>query len=299
MDWGLLPNFLMIARAGSLTGAADRLGINHSTVCRRLNQLEGQLNCQLFERLPTGYKLTPEGQGLLAHAERMEAEVFQSERLLGSADITLRGEVRLTAPETLVYDFLPHYLVEFHRQFPEIQVSVLVSNADLELNRREADVALRTTAAPPDHLVGRKLTDIGWAVFGSPGLIETLGTPDNLVSACRYPWVGPEASLLHLPGYRWVMGQVPDRQVVVRGGSLNAIARFAEVGLGLAVLPMDQAKPGLKPLLALSTTPQSGLWLLTHADLRHMARIKVLMSFLADAFYQDPRWPFLQGLDVR
>lgn len=297
MDWGLLPNFLMIARAGSLTGAADRLGINHSTVYRRLNQLEVQLHCRLFERLPSGYRLTPEGQGLLSHAETIEAEAFQVERLLGGADITLRGEVRLTAPENLVYDYLPAYLVEFHRQYPEIQVSVLVTNTDLDLNRREADVALRATPAPPDYLVGRKLTDIGWAVFGSPDLLDARGVPADLAAACELPWVGPEAVLMHLPAYRWVVGQVPEQQVVVRGSTLNAIARFAESGLGLAALPMDQAKTRLIPLLALPTTPTSGLWLLTHSDLRQVARIKVLMTFLTDAFRSDPRWALFRGMD--
>ena len=297
MDWGLLPDFLMIARARSLTGAADRLGINHSTIYRRLNQLESQLSCRLFERLNTGYRLTPEGEALLSHAEAMEAEAFQAERLLGGADVTLRGEVRLTAPENLVYDFLPAYLERFYQQYPDIRVSVLVTNTDLDLNRREADLALRATPSPPDYLVGRKLTDIGWAVFGAPKLMQERGRPADLEMACDYPWIGPEAGLMHIPGYRWVMSQVPESLIVVRGSTLNAIARFAQAGLGLAALPMDQVRPELQPLLALPTTPMSGLWLLTHADLRNVARIRVLMDFLADAFREDPRWPSFRGFD--
>ncbi|BES71816.1 LysR family transcriptional regulator [Marinobacter nanhaiticus D15-8W] len=295
MDWGLLPDFLMIVRAHSLTGAADRLGVNHSTIYRRLNQLEAQLNCRLFERLNTGYRLTPEGEALLSHAEAMEAEAFHAERLLGGADVTLQGEVRLTAPENLVYDFLPDYLERFQQQYPDIRVSVLVTNTDLDLNRREADLALRATPSPPDYLVGRKLTDIGWAVFGAPKLIEVKGEPVDLKAACDYPWVGPEAALMHIPGYRWVVSQVPEKLIVIRGSTLNAIARFAQAGLGLAALPMDQVRQELKPVLALSTTPLSGLWLLTHADLRNVARIRVLMDFLADAFREDPRWPSFRG----
>lgn len=297
MDWGLLPDFLMIARSGSLTGAADRLGINHSTIYRRLNQLEAQLDCRLFERLSTGYRLTPEGEALLGHVEAMEAEAFQAERLLGGADVTLRGEVRLTAPENLVYDFLPGYLDAFHRQYPDIRVSVLVTNTDLDLNRREADVALRATPSPPEYLVGRKLTDIGWAVFAAPSLLESLGRPADLAAACDFPWVGPEAALMHLPGYRWVVSQVPESGIVTRGSTLNAIGRFAEAGLGLAALPMDQVRPALQPILALPTNPMSGLWLLTHGDLRHVARIKVLMTFLAEAFRADARWPAIRGFE--
>ncbi|TBW54595.1 LysR family transcriptional regulator [Marinobacter halodurans] len=296
MDWGLLPDFLMVARTRSLTAAADRLGVNHSTIYRRLNQLESQLNCRLFERLSTGYRLTSEGEALLSHAEVMEAEAFQAERLLGGADVTLRGEVRLTAPENLVYDFLPDYLKRFHQQYPEIRVSVLVTNTDLDLNRREADVALRATPGPPDYLVGRKLTDIGWAVFGAPEFIEERGRPVDLNATSDYPWIGPEAALMHIPGYRWVVRQIPEKLIVMRGSTLNAIARFAQSGLGLAALPMDQARPELQPLLALPTAPVSALWLLTHADLRHVARIRVLMDFLAGAFREDPRWSSFPGI---
>lgn len=296
MDWGLLPDFLMVARTRSLTAAADRLGVNHSTIYRRLNQLESQLNCRLFERLSTGYRLTAEGEALRSHAEFMEAEAFRAERLLGGADVTLRGEVRLTAPENLVYEFLPNYLERFHQQYPEIRVSVLVTNTDLDLNRREADLALRATSSPPDYLVGRKLTDIGWAIFAAPEFLEERGRPANLKAAGDYPWVGPEAALMHIPGYRWVVGQIPEKRIVMRGSTLNAIARLAQSGLGLAALPMDQARAELQPLLELPTRPMSALWLLTHADLRHVARIRVLMDFLAEAFREDPRWPAFRGM---
>ena len=269
MDWSLIPDFLAIARNGSLSGAARARGLNHSTVYRRLNQLEAQLDSRLFERLQDGYQLTEAGQRLLPFAETMEAELFAAERDLTGTDRTLRGEVRLTAPEHLAYDYLPAYLAAFNDCYPDICVSILVSNADFDLNRREADIALRATDRPPEHLVGRKLLDVGWSVYAAHAVIERHGRPASLDELKRFDWVGPEASLLYLPAFAWVQQQVPQERMRARGSNLNTLSALAEAGLGLTVLPDDQVKPTLQRVMAFEPGSGSGFWLLTHPDLRH------------------------------
>jgi molybdate transport repressor ModE-like protein len=289
MDWNLLPDFLAIARVGSLAGAARARGLNHSTIYRRLNQLEEQLGSRLFERLPGGYQLTEAGERLLPFAQSIENEAFAAERTLTGTDRTLRGEVRLTAPENLAYAYLPAYLRVFHERYPDIRVSILVSNADLDLNRREADVALRATDRPPEHLVGRKILDISWSVFAAPAFVQTHGRPAGLEALKHFDWAGPEASLLHLPAFGWVQRQIPEHRIRVRGSTLNTLSAMAEVGLGLTVLPDDQVKPGLQRLMAFAPGSGAGFWLLTHPDLRHTGRVTALMEFLAAAFAGESR----------
>lgn len=287
MDWSLLPDFLAIARHGSISAAAEALQVNQSTIYRRLNQLEKQLGSTLFERHHSGYRLTSEGHALFGRAEAMELEALNASRELSGHDALLQGEVRLTAPETLVEHYLVGYLHRFQQKYPDIRLTLVVDSADLNLNRREADIALRATAAPPEYLVGRKILDLHWALFAKPQLLHNHGRPVNLAGTRKLPWVGPEARLLYLAAYRWVQEFIPEQQIKMRASSLNAMAWQAEAGTGMAVLPRDMERPGLKPVLDLPQPEPVSLWLLTHPDLRNVARIKAVFDFLTDAFRRD------------
>jgi len=289
MDWSLLVDFLAIARVGTLSGAANALGVNHSTVYRRLNQLEAQLGGRLFERLPQGYVLTEAGRRLLIHAEQAEAELYAAERVLSGADQALSGEVRLTAPENLVYEFLPGYLEVFRRTYPAIRITLNVSNTELDLNRREADLALRATPRPPEHLVGRKVVELGWSVFAAESLLRERGRPKGIGELASWPWIAPEAALDHLSISQWIRRHIPPERVVFRASTLIAMSRLAEAGLGVTLLPDDQIKPQLVRLQAFEPGGRFGLWLLTHPDLRHTGRIKALSDVLTDQFRADLR----------
>jgi DNA-binding transcriptional LysR family regulator len=197
--------------------------------------------------------------------------------------------VRLTAPENLAYEYLPAYLAAFQQRYPSIRVSILVSSLDFDLNRREADLALRATSKPPEHLVGRKILDIGWSVYGSPAFIRQHGKPSDLEALKHFDWAGPQATLFYLPAYAWVQQHIPEERIKVRGSTLNTLSALAVAGLGLTVLPDDQVKPALVRMMGFSPVVGDGFWLLTHPDLRHTGRIKALMEFLTAAFREDPR----------
>jgi DNA-binding transcriptional LysR family regulator len=289
MNLELLIDFLAIAREGKLTVAATQRRANHSTLYRRLNQLESQLKCRLFERLHDGYQLTQAGQELFTYAERIEQEAMAAERSLTGKDMTLQGEIRVTAPEHIAYEYLPGYLAVFHKQYPRIRITIIVSNSDLNLNRREADIAIRATPEPPQYLVGRKVLELPWYVFGSSGYVKRVGAPDSIRTLIEHDWVGPDAALFHLAAYTWFHKHIREERVKVRATSLNAIAKLAETGMGLAVLPVDQSCGNLKILMPFEPGRGSDLWLLTHPDLRNTGRMKVLMDFLMDAFRQDER----------
>jgi DNA-binding transcriptional LysR family regulator len=289
MNLDLINDFLAIARAGNLSAAAVQRNANHSTIYRRLHLLEEQLNCRLFERLHDGYQLTPAGEELLVHAQRIEQEADAAERILAGKDTSLQGEVRVTAPENIAYEYLPAYLEQFHKIHPQIRVSVIVSNSDLDLNRREADIAIRATKQPPDYLVGRRVLSLSWFIYGNSKYLRRAGKISTIKDINNFDWIGPDPGLLYIAAFNWFHKNVRDEQIVSRASTLNAMAKQAETGMGLVVLPVDQVDKKLTKLMAFTPGDGSDLWLLTHPDLRFSGRIKALMEFLTNAFTGEKR----------
>ena len=279
MDWDDLRVFLAVSRAGSLSGAARALAVNHSTVFRRLNGLEPKLDVRLFDRLPGGYALTAAGDTLNQAAIRVEEEMIAAERRLAGGDVRPRGVLRVTMPDSLAFMLLPDLLADFHRRYPEIELELVVANAFLNLSRRDADVALRPTNTPPEVLVGRRLASIATAIYAAPELAGGLG-----VDLADAPWVAPDDSLAHIASARWLAEMAPPR-VALRCNSLMGLVAGARSGLGLAAIPcfMADPDPGLvrvrEPVLDFET----GLWALTHADLRRTGRVRAFLDFIAGA----------------
>ncbi|MCE2573266.1 LysR family transcriptional regulator [Motilimonas eburnea] len=286
MDWNLLHSFLAIARNGSLNGAARELGVNHSTIFRRLNLFEDTLSLRLFDRLPQGYKLTQAGEELLRQAEQIGDAFDALERQFTGQDFRPRGVVRITAPNNIAYHYLPAWLSQFKALYPEIKVELIVGNQDLNLTRREADIAIRATANPPEHLIARKLADINWGIYGAIEFPPVTGFDVN--SLRHQPLIGAEGAMANLTAFRWQEQHLKDA-IVARANDLNAMAAMAEYGMGLAFLPDDQQNPRLKRLDTLKQGKQSHLWLLLHPDLRKVERVKLLVSHLQRCFSEDPR----------
>ncbi len=165
--WDDLRVFLAVARQGSLTTAGDELGINTSTVQRRLTALEKILGARLFDRVPTGSVPTAAGEALLPLAEQVEADVMAAVRAVAGRDQAPRGSVHLTAPEPLV-PLLVEPLASFRAAFPLIDLQVSLGDRYLDLSRREADVAVRPSPNPPADAVGRRIAPIAWAVYAGP-----------------------------------------------------------------------------------------------------------------------------------
>ena len=169
MDWNALKLFLAISEGGSLAAAAKKLGVNHSTVFRRLNSLEQDLGGRLFERHTHGYELTSTGKGIMTLAQNIAKEFDNLERRVLGKDATPSGVVKITAPNNIAYHFLPRYIAEFHQHYPDIQIELLVSNQEFNMNNRQADIAVRATPNPPEHLIGKALCEISWGVYCGEG----------------------------------------------------------------------------------------------------------------------------------
>ncbi len=282
-NWDDLRVFLAVARAGSLSGAARSLGVNHSTVFRRIAGFEETLGVRLFERLPTGYALTPAGEETLRIVESIEADVATLDRTVTGQDLRLSGTVRITATDMLAFWLLPEHLGRFRAAYPGIEVEIVVGNEALNLSRRETDIALRIGNTPPETLVGRQVGRLDFAIYGGPDYCAAHPGTD----LAQHDWIGLDNA--HAPLTRRFEQFLPGVRPAVRSNSVACTVRLAKAGLGLAVLPCAIAdlKPDLIRVAEVPDTFSLNLWLLTHEDLRHTARIRAVMDFLTPALAES------------
>lgn len=274
LHWDDLRVVKAIAKAGSLSGAGRRLGVSHATVFRRLNAVERRLGVALFERSRTGYSPTPAGEDLAAVAVRVETEVLGAERRVAGRDLKLSGNIRVTTTDTLLMGLLSPIFADFQRAHPKIILEVAVSNQLFSLSQRDADVAVRPSQAPPDHLVGRRVGSIAQAIYARA---------DNPPDA----WVGPDRHLGYAALDAWMSANGANERCRYRVDTMLGMLAATREGLGRAVLPcyLADAEPALarlgEPIPELATD----LWLLTHPDLRRVVRIRSFMAFVADALH--------------
>lgn len=285
MQWDSLKLFLAIASSGSLAAAARAMDVNHSTVFRRLNAFEEQLGGRLFERLGGAYRLTPLGEDVFARARQIQQDMDELERTVLGKDIQPKGVVKITAPHNLAYRFLPRYFRDFHRRYPEIQLELFVSNLEFNMSNRQADIAVRATDTPPEHLIGRKILDLKWGVYTARG---QKARPDSMKDLKRFALIGATGGMKNLKAYRALDAKYAD-SIHMRCDDMVSMSHFAEAGAGLAVLPDDQVRKELVRLFDFEPAVTSKLWLLTHPDLRHTERIRLVMEALGEAFRNDPQ----------
>jgi DNA-binding transcriptional LysR family regulator len=276
IDWDDLKLALAVARGGGLSGAAKLLGINHATVFRRLNALEKSLGVRLFERFRDGYAATPAGEHVVAVAERVEAEVIDASRALSGQDMRPEGQVRITTTDALL-PLLGLCMPALNAANPLIVLELIIANAMVSLGRRDADLALRATEAPPAELFGRKVGTFAYGIYAS----KPVAAKADLASL---PWVAPDETVSHTPSARWMRAHVKAAPIAGRGNSLPAILEMARAGIGLALLPCLLADPHADLHRVGTETPMKlTLWLLTHNDLKNVARVRATMTALADA----------------
>ena len=303
LDWDDLRHAVAIDAAGSLAGAARSLGVNHTTVLRRLDALEAQLGTRLFDRLRSGYQATEAGRVLLDQARRMAARVDEIERLVLGRDRELVGPLRLATAFVVMEHLLPQPLADFARAYPGIEVEVVENafladlasrHADTDQGwaRREADVALRLSGQVAEHLVGRQLGMAPCRVYalrGAPGLPQEVTAIDVL--AREAPWVAFERDASARVYDRWLRQHLTQANVRVRVDIFNAKAAMLRTGIGVGVLPtfMQAKHPELLPVSEPIPELAQPVWLMTHPDLRGTARVRAFMQFVGDALVQRLR----------
>jgi DNA-binding transcriptional LysR family regulator len=272
----------VIAEANGLTGAAERLGVNHSTIFRRLGQMEDGLAVKLFERHRTGYVLTPAGEEMVALAEQMEESVATFARKLAGQAVSPAGELRVTTNDTLLVHLLTPIFSRFTKACPDLRLDVVLANQALNLSKRDADVAIRATDNPPETLVGRRAATIAWSIYGRRADFPE----DSEVDPSRLydrNWVALGDNLAGLKVARFAREHVAAEKLVYKVNTVLGLAEAVENGIGIGHLPnfIADARPNLVRLSPPVPEFSAGLWLLTHPDLRQSARVRVFLDFVA------------------
>lgn len=277
MNWDDLRVFLAVARAGSISGGARQLDLQHSTVSRRMRKLEQDLGARLFDKVPSGYALTTAGENLMQAASLMECEVLSVDGALSGKDLKPSGPLRVTAVDNMATTVLMPMFSSFSRNYPDVTLHVMVSNSDVSLAQREADLAIRLTNTPPDTLIGKRVVTVSSAIYGSLGYIEQLheggSEPD---------WLGVECCSFHKSWTRQACGDQAHKFYV--DDTLLTQAALRE-GLGVAILPCFMGDSD--PALVRYSEPQPGwdlgLWILLHPDLKRTARVLAFRDHMTEA----------------
>ncbi|MFK5855553.1 MAG: LysR family transcriptional regulator [Bacteroidota bacterium] len=288
MNWNDIHVFLVIAREKSLACAALTLGVTHSTVFRKLNALEKNINIKLFSRNTDGYVLTETGKEVLAYAENISTHIDDLNKLLNSRNTETQGIINVTAPHNLAYNFLPRYFYKFNKKYPDISIKILVSNKNFNLSRLDADLAIRATQEPPENLIAKKLLSLKWGAYASIEYLSDKNIPLTLDDLNEHLLISSDQALSMLPAYQWIESNIHSSKIIVRCNDLMSMSAFAESNLGIAFLPDDQAKPELQRLFDLPSDIMSDIWMLIHPDMRQCKRLIILRDFLLESFRNDP-----------
>jgi DNA-binding transcriptional LysR family regulator len=274
MQWDDLRIFLAVARAGSISRAAKRMDIQHSTVSRRVKLLERQLGARLLERKKSGYELTVEGEELKVAASRIEAEVLDVEGSLGDRESQVTGELRVSAINNMASGVLMPAFAAFSETHPEIELHLLVSNKYVSLAERQADIAIRLTNSPLETLVGTLLTKVASAVYGRRDYVRSLHA-----ASLTPKWLGIECCAFHQSWTRAACSGREHRFFV--DDTLLTIAAVRQ-GLGLAYLPcfMGDSDDQLERFRPPQPEHELGLWLLYHPDLRRSRRVRAFRDHM-------------------
>jgi DNA-binding transcriptional LysR family regulator len=274
---------LALVRGGTLGEAARQLGQDSSTVFRALQRLEKRLGLSLFERHRQG--LLP-GELALAwarSAEAIEGELDRADELLSDGNRRLTGTLRVTTTDTLLVGLLLPLVADFRAAFPQLSLELLASNQLASLSRRDADIAIRATTKPPEHLVGARLGVIRSALWAHHRLLP----PDSQAAdPAQLDWVSPDAdeSLADHLSVRWRRRVYPQVQPALRCNSILAVAQTVRCGAAIGVAPhfLLQGQPDIVALTGDEPALDTELWLLTHPDVRHLRRVKVFFDFIKE-----------------
>ena len=280
LSWDDFRLIKAIADAGGLTGAAGALGVNHSTVFRRLGQIEEGVGLQLFERRKTGYVATPAGEEMAALAARIDDDVSGFARRIAGREIAPSGEVRITTTDTLFMHLLIPIFQAFRQEHPTIRLDIVIANQALNLSKRDADIAIRASDSPPETLVGRRLATLAWAVYG-----RAQDGPEVSESAFVFErdWVCLGDQLSHIKAARYVRDRVAPERIVLKTSAVLGLSQAIEAGIGVGPLPcfIGDQNPALRRIMAPNPEFGTALWLLTHPDIRQSPRIRATLDFLA------------------
>jgi len=285
LDWTLAQSFLAVAEAGSLSGAARRLGMTQPSLGRHIAQMEKSLKVALFTRAPRGLALTPAGQALLPHARAMRDAAGAMALAAAAREEGLAGTVRITASRIIAHYALPPILAALREKAPQIEIDLIASDETENLLFRQADIALRMYRPAQLDLVVRHLKDIPIGLYAAPHLLARYGTPETVEALLALPIVGFDTSDLIL---RLMQGLGHPRQrgdFALRCDDQLVYWQLVRAGAGIgaihrAIGDADASVTRIAPFLPLPALP---LWITAPQALLAAPRMRLVWDHLAAA----------------
>jgi len=286
MQYKLTPSdlevTLALSRFGTLASAGERLGVDASTVFRTLQRVERGLGQRLFERTRSSYVANELGVDLVEQAERMEQALEAARSRVEATPAQLSGTVRITTTDTILHGLVAPALLDLGRLHPLLNHELHTGNELASLTRRDADIAVRATRRPPQHLVGKQIGAIKVAVYAARRGGARLFAD---VEAGRCDWIAPDDAMPDHPSVTWRKRHFPKVLPRYRVNSILTVLELVALGLGVGIVPLFLAD-GRKDVVRL-TEPldecETDLWLLTHPDSRHLRRVSAVYTHLAQA----------------
>lgn len=283
-DWDDLQAFLAVARTGRLTAGARRLGVDHTTLGRRIAALEGALAVPLFHRDPTGYALTTEGERLLGVAEAMEALALRALEQAAGPREEVTGTVRIGAPDGFGGSFLAPRMAELGRRHPGLEVQLVAMPRLFSLSRREADIAIALSQPEHGRMHARRLTDYELGLYAAPAYLAAHPEIRDPAQLAAHRFVAYIDDLIFTPELDYIPQVHRDIRPMFRSSSLIAQMRAIQAGTGIGVLPcfMASQEDGLARVLPGDVRLIRTLWLLVHSDLRTLAPVRAAADFIVE-----------------
>lgn len=284
-NWDEIRTAYQVARMGTVSGAAEVLGVHHATVIRHVDALEARLGTKLFQRHPRGYTPTEAGQQLLAVGQATEDQFAQLAARIAGAGEEMRGELILTSLPALAALVMPA-MAELMRAHPALVLRYITDPRVFRLEYGEAHVAIRAGARPtePDNVVSQ-LGVNRTALYAAPDYIERHGRPKGPNDLAGHRFIGPDSRESRAPYFRWLAGQVPPEAMVFMANEMASQQAAIEAGLGLGFLPVLQGRaiPRLVEVVAPMPDWDSPFWLVTHVDLHRTPKVQAALKALRAA----------------
>lgn len=271
---------LALARGGTLASAGERLGVDASTVFRSLQRIERGLGRSLFERGRSGYRPLELAAQLAAHAEEIEATLEAARAATEAAPGRVSGTVRITSTDTVLHGLIAPALNGLRQVHPLLAFDLHTGNELASLTRRDADIAVRATKRPPQHLVGKQLGTLRVAVYAA----RRRGAPRWAdVESGAVDWIAPDDALPEHPSVVWRKRHWPRLVPRYRVGSIQSVLELVALGLGVGIVPLflAEGRSDLTRLTEPLADAETELWLLAHPESRHLRRVSTVYAHLA------------------
>ena len=288
-SWDEVRTAYQVARMGTVSGAADVLGVHHATVIRHIDALEGKLGAKLFQRHARGYTATEAGEDLLRVAKATDDQFSQLEGRIKGSGSEVSGELVITSLESMARLLSP-ILADFQAQYPDVIVRYLTGTRLFRLEYGEAHVALRAGPRPQelDNVV-QSLGLLRLGLFASPAYIERYGMPSGEDDLANHRFIGPDVERLRAPFIAWMNDNLKPEQIVFRTMDAIATEQAVIAGAGIGFLPLwvKNDHPELQEVVPLRDDWNGKLWLVTHVDLHRTTKVQAFVNFLKERAAAD------------